>query len=333
MAGGDGVSVGQPRWCRDGSLVFVDDRRAGGCPTGWTAEDLVGRRARPTAWSTDGRVPRPRLGGRPGDHGRTARRLAWSAGCTRSGRDQLVRLRPPGPAETGQAHPGRCRGHRPAVRDHHRAGRPRSRRRAGRSWGASPGPDVCRARIHAAPRPIWSPRWPGRRARAPPTLRPSPAPWLRRGDVSAARAIRRPGGRPARCPGLFYARRPASTWSSGRSAGPAPAGGVLPRGSDLVGRGRVRPAWSSSSPAGDWPWPPSTTGAAAVTGGPTGARSTGCGARPTSTTAWPSPSPWPRPGWWTAAGWPSGGPAPVGSPPSAPSSGPARSPGRRPGTA
>ncbi|MGD0882809.1 MAG: prolyl oligopeptidase family serine peptidase [Acidimicrobiales bacterium] len=26
VAGGPGVSVGQPRWCRDGSLVFVDDR-------------------------------------------------------------------------------------------------------------------------------------------------------------------------------------------------------------------------------------------------------------------------------------------------------------------
>ena len=29
VAGGDGVSVGQPRWCRDGSLVLIDDR------TGW----------------------------------------------------------------------------------------------------------------------------------------------------------------------------------------------------------------------------------------------------------------------------------------------------------
>jgi dipeptidyl aminopeptidase/acylaminoacyl peptidase len=27
VAGGDGTSVGQPRWCRDGSLLFVDDRR------------------------------------------------------------------------------------------------------------------------------------------------------------------------------------------------------------------------------------------------------------------------------------------------------------------
>ncbi len=26
VAGGDGVAVGQPRWCRDGSLLFVDDR-------------------------------------------------------------------------------------------------------------------------------------------------------------------------------------------------------------------------------------------------------------------------------------------------------------------
>ena len=36
------------------------------------------------------------------------------------------------------------------------------------------------------------------------------------------------------------------------------------------------------------------------------------GARPTSTTAWPTPGRWPRPGWWTADGWPSGAPVPAG---------------------
>ena len=87
-------------------------------------------------------------------------------------------------------------------------------------------------------------------------------------DVSVARPFTAatPGGP---VPGLFFApanprlRAPPGPghrwWSSATGGRPR-----RPR-SDST-------RWSSSSPAGAWPWPPSTTGAAAATGVPTGGR-------------------------------------------------------------
>jgi dipeptidyl aminopeptidase/acylaminoacyl peptidase len=42
VAGGPGVSVGQPRWCRDGALVFVDDRSGWWLPYRMAADRLGG---------------------------------------------------------------------------------------------------------------------------------------------------------------------------------------------------------------------------------------------------------------------------------------------------
>jgi dipeptidyl aminopeptidase/acylaminoacyl peptidase len=49
VAGGDGCSVGQPRWCRDGSLVYVDDRTGWWLPFRLAPERLVGETDRSEA--------------------------------------------------------------------------------------------------------------------------------------------------------------------------------------------------------------------------------------------------------------------------------------------
>ena len=41
VAGGMGSSVGQPRWCRDGSLLFVDDHRGWWMPHRMAAEEVA----------------------------------------------------------------------------------------------------------------------------------------------------------------------------------------------------------------------------------------------------------------------------------------------------
>ncbi len=125
VAGGDGCSVGQPRWCGDGSLVFVDDR---------------------SGWWLPYRLPGDRLDD-PSAAGPLVELAAefhapdWVLGQStidelpdgslvlrmhRDGLDRLVRLVPP-------PHRRRrglvARGSRPAVREHRRGGG-----RAGGRW-------------------------------------------------------------------------------------------------------------------------------------------------------------------------------------------------------
>ncbi len=101
VAGGDGIAVGQPRWCRDGSLLFVDDRNGWWlpyrvAPSSWVGVGSGGLRPVCHWWicqpSSTGRTGRSAR--RPWPNGRTGRSLARMHS---SGRDALVVLRP-GPA-------------------------------------------------------------------------------------------------------------------------------------------------------------------------------------------------------------------------------------------
>ncbi len=190
--------------------------------------------------------------------------------------------------------------HRAAVREPVRSGRP-GRGRSVRT-GLPAGVDRCRGSRR--------PRAPARPIRAgPPGLGPSPArtrPGTSRWAGPARSASpRRPAPRPV--------LRPRQPGRSRRRAPPSAApGGVLPR---RPHRRRPSPGStrsSSSSRAAGWRWPPSTTGAAAATAGPTGNASRDGGGRPTSTTASTSPWPWPGPARSTGAGWPSAAPVPGG---------------------
>ncbi len=83
VAGGGEVSVGQPRWGRDGSLLFVDDRTGWWMPYRLPPRPWAGRRGRsPSPWSTwrpSSTLPTGSSASRPWPSGRTA---PWSAGCT-----------------------------------------------------------------------------------------------------------------------------------------------------------------------------------------------------------------------------------------------------------
>lgn len=98
VAGGDGIAVGQPRWCRDGSLLLVDDRNgwwlpyrvapsswvgvgSGGIPTGPPLVDLAAEFHGPD-WAFGQATLAER------DDGSIAARMR------RDGRDDLVLLRP-----------------------------------------------------------------------------------------------------------------------------------------------------------------------------------------------------------------------------------------------
>ncbi len=80
VAGGDGCSVGQPRWCGDGSLVFVDDRNGW-----WLPYRLIPDRpaSRPLWWTSgpSSTLPTGLSASRPSTSSPTA---PWSAGCTRT---------------------------------------------------------------------------------------------------------------------------------------------------------------------------------------------------------------------------------------------------------
>ncbi len=94
VAGGPGESVGQPAWDRDGSLLFVSDRRGWWQP--YVHPGRPGAGPEPTAADgPGGRVPRSGLGARPAHHRGDARRHGRGA-------DDIV-----GP---GRAHPARSVG-------------------------------------------------------------------------------------------------------------------------------------------------------------------------------------------------------------------------------
>ena len=98
VAGGGGVSVGQPRWCRDGSLLFVDDRSGWWLPYRLNPEQLVG--GGPAHCLVDRRsefhTPDWVVG-----QSTMAELSDGSLVCRmhEDGRDQVVRLCPPGPAD------------------------------------------------------------------------------------------------------------------------------------------------------------------------------------------------------------------------------------------
>jgi dienelactone hydrolase len=99
VAGGDGTSVGQPLWCGDGSLLFVDDRSGWWLPYRLTAEELA----------ADAPMAHPLVGRQAEFHApdwvlgqSTMAELSDGSIVCRmheGGRDHLVRLRPPERAE------------------------------------------------------------------------------------------------------------------------------------------------------------------------------------------------------------------------------------------
>jgi len=96
MAGGRGTSVGQPLWCRDGSLLFVDDRSGWWLPYRLAPEQLGAPRpeAEPLVRvQAEFHAPDWVLGQRT-----MAELSDGSIVCRRrqGGRDELVRLRPQG---------------------------------------------------------------------------------------------------------------------------------------------------------------------------------------------------------------------------------------------
>jgi dipeptidyl aminopeptidase/acylaminoacyl peptidase len=102
VAGGDGVSVGQPRWCRDGSLLFVDDRsgwwlphRLAGAELSATDRDLADRALALVDREAEFHAPDWGLG-----QSTIAELADGSLVCRMrgEGRDEVVRLRPPASA-------------------------------------------------------------------------------------------------------------------------------------------------------------------------------------------------------------------------------------------
>lgn len=105
VAGGPGVSVGQPRWCRDGALLYVGDRTGWWMPYRWAGErdgalPLVDLRAELHA--PDWALGQATLAELP--DGSVVGRMH------RDGQDHLVRLRPPlatGPTDRAAVGGGR----------------------------------------------------------------------------------------------------------------------------------------------------------------------------------------------------------------------------------
>jgi dipeptidyl aminopeptidase/acylaminoacyl peptidase len=100
LAGGAGVSVGQPRWCRDGSLLFVDDRGGWWMPYRMAADEVAGggRALALVDRQCEFHAPDWVVG-----QSTMAELSDGSIVCRmhEHGRDRLVRLRPPDHAEEG----------------------------------------------------------------------------------------------------------------------------------------------------------------------------------------------------------------------------------------
>jgi dipeptidyl aminopeptidase/acylaminoacyl peptidase len=107
VAGGGGTSVGQPRWCRDGSLVFLDDRTGWWLPYGLGAGQLGGEGRAECLVDREAEFHAPDwvVG-----QSTLAEVSDGSLVCRmhEGGRDHLVRLRPPGP-DAAPAEGGRGR--------------------------------------------------------------------------------------------------------------------------------------------------------------------------------------------------------------------------------
>ena len=94
VAGGMGSSVGQPRWCRDGSLLFVDDRRGWWMPHRMAAEEVA------AGGQAEALIDRPCEFHAPDwvvGQSTMAELSDGSIVCRmhEAGRDRVVRLRPP----------------------------------------------------------------------------------------------------------------------------------------------------------------------------------------------------------------------------------------------
>ena len=132
VAGGES-SVGQPRWGRDGSLVFVDDRTGWWLPYRLAAADVGRPEAGPRALvglEAEFHAPDWVLG-----QSTMAERSDGSLVCRvhRDGRDQVVR--PGSGRPLDRSRPLGCRGGRAALCGHRRAGGDRRDRRAARRAG------------------------------------------------------------------------------------------------------------------------------------------------------------------------------------------------------
>ena len=102
LAGGEGISVGQPRWCRDGSLLFVDDRSGWWLPYRSAVDRQTSDFGPPRALveiEAEFHEPDWVLG-----QSTIVECPDGSLACRlhRDGRDQVVRLRPP--AGSGERH-------------------------------------------------------------------------------------------------------------------------------------------------------------------------------------------------------------------------------------
>ncbi len=253
VAGGPGESVGQPAWCRDGTLRFVSDRRGWWQPYVHPGVPEAGStRHALTDVAAEFHGPDWVLGqctmAELADGTLVARQTA-------SGRDSLVPL--------GLRRPGRSAG--PAVRLDRRALCPRWGAGTDRQHTRGAGERLGVGAGKGRPRPAL-------RGRA----RRSPAGTLRGGSPSRSRdapvvpSTARSTGRRPRPRLRPRARR---RWSRGATVAPRP---------------RVRRGWtspcSSSRPAVS-PWPAWTMPGARGTGGRTGARSGGNGVSPMPRTA------------------------------------------------
>ena len=150
VAGGPGCRSGQPRWCRDGALVFVDDRSGWWLPYRMAADRLGAGGRSERLVDRPVRVPRPRLGAaasRPWPSWPTDR---WYAAGATAVATTWSDSRPP--ADQGPTVV--ARDHRPTVRVHRRGGRGRCTSATGGGRGGSE--RIVRAGLHPRPRPTGS---------------------------------------------------------------------------------------------------------------------------------------------------------------------------------
>ncbi len=357
VAGGTDVSIGQPIWCRDGSLVYLSDQ------AGWWQPyrvERVGDEGR--EWASPSALVSDRAEFHGPDwvlgqshHEPSCPMAHWLAAGMRTGSISWCGShRPPSPRPaSSRSCPNRA-SPSPVSRPPTGAtcwcsappppSAPRSM-----PWPLQPTPTPALglpwAPLQPTPTPVPTPR------KTPPARRPTdPALTIRSIQPPAGLALLSAVPTLAVAPGDVAVAEPVEATEPRRSRPQpllrphqlrvpvpirfgAPAGGHVPRRPHGRGRSRVRPA----GPVLHQPRPGRARrqlpGERRLRARLPAAAARACGGSPTSTTASPPPCPWPRPAGWTATGWSSGAPAPGGSPPWAPSSAPIGSPAPPPGTA